>query len=513
MANPFYTPSGNPATGAQGLSLLMRTEFAAISAAFDMMPSFETTGLYTTTFNQQGTFTFTLPAQPGTLALTSDVAAETARATAAEVVNAAAIATKQGALGYNPVQQGTGVGQLGNVVKIGWSPGGLAYTIDVTNEGYFVTTSNPQGFALSADVATAVATEQARAIAAEGVNTAAIATEAAARTAETVRATAAEAVNALTAAHNVGRNKLHNGLFRVQQRGPGPFAISGVYTADRWLQGMTNSTMSTSFVALTDADRTAIGDEEAELAMQCVVGGTAGANDVAVVLQRIEALHRLSGKTVIASFWARATSGTPAIGYAMSQYFSSGGSPSPTIDGIGAGKTAPLSTAWTRYTATITLPSAAGKTFGNNSPTADFTQLSLYFSSGSTESASAGGIGVQSGTIQLWGLQLEIGTAATPLEKPDLALERANCQRFYQLIFASARAPATAEGQLFDSTISFPTMRATPTTLLVSVGTNNNLNSIQIYTSAPNWARFEMTANGSGDAYALTYGYSLSADL
>jgi hypothetical protein len=45
-----------------------------------------------------------------------------------------------GLLGYTPVQQGTGVGQLGNVVKIGWSSGSrVKVTIDSTDEGNIVT--------------------------------------------------------------------------------------------------------------------------------------------------------------------------------------------------------------------------------------------------------------------------------------------------------------------------------------------------------------------------------------
>jgi len=38
-------------------------------------------------------------------------------------------------LGYTPVQQGTGVGQLGNAVKIGWSAEGLKATVDGTDLG------------------------------------------------------------------------------------------------------------------------------------------------------------------------------------------------------------------------------------------------------------------------------------------------------------------------------------------------------------------------------------------
>lgn len=40
-------------------------------------------------------------------------------------------------LGYTPVQQGTGVGQGVNAVKIGWSGTGLKATIDVTDLGVF----------------------------------------------------------------------------------------------------------------------------------------------------------------------------------------------------------------------------------------------------------------------------------------------------------------------------------------------------------------------------------------
>jgi hypothetical protein len=43
-------------------------------------------------------------------------------------------------LGYTPVQQGTGVGQLSNAVKIGWNNTVLKATVDVTDEGSIFTT-------------------------------------------------------------------------------------------------------------------------------------------------------------------------------------------------------------------------------------------------------------------------------------------------------------------------------------------------------------------------------------
>lgn len=51
-------------------------------------------------------------------------------------------ATYQQALGFTPVQQGTGINQESNVVKIGWSGNDLLLTVDSTDEGAFVTSIN-----------------------------------------------------------------------------------------------------------------------------------------------------------------------------------------------------------------------------------------------------------------------------------------------------------------------------------------------------------------------------------
>ncbi len=51
-------------------------------------------------------------------------------------------ANYQGALGYTPVQQGTGLNQLTNVVKLGWSGSGLRATVDSTDFGDILTDTN-----------------------------------------------------------------------------------------------------------------------------------------------------------------------------------------------------------------------------------------------------------------------------------------------------------------------------------------------------------------------------------
>ncbi len=93
----------------------------------------------------------------------------------------------------------------------------------------------------------------------------------------------------------------------------------GAWTADRHSLQLSTSTASVSIATLADADRTAIGDEAARYALQCVGTGTAGAGDYIIADQHdIEGVQRLSGKTVTVSFSAKATAGTPKVGLSLS---------------------------------------------------------------------------------------------------------------------------------------------------------------------------------------------------
>jgi hypothetical protein len=70
---------------------------------------------------------------------------------------------------------------------------------------------------------------------------------------------------------------------------------------------------------------------------------------------------------------------------------------------------------------------------------------------------------VQSGTINIWGVQLEIGSVMTPLEKPDPRYDLSNCQRFYcagNVYFAGAGIAANSCIQSMALPVE---MRALPT--------------------------------------------------
>jgi hypothetical protein len=314
----------------------------------------------------------------------------------------------------------------------------------------------------------------------------------------------------LGAINDVGRNLVQNPIFNVAQRGAGPFTVAN-YGLDRWRLNIAGGTMSVSQLVLADADRAAIGDESAIFALQSACVGTAGAADETSSFQSIENVRRLAGKTVTVSFWARATAGTPKVAVELFQSFGSGGSPSAPIFAIGS-QAFTLSTNWTRYTSTpIALPSVAGKTFGTNLST-DFTVVNFWQSSGTNATARAANIGVQSYTLQLWGVQLEIGSTATPLEKPDPQQDRAKCQRFYQVGQIAFQGYASAVQGVYATAYFMTSMRANPT---ITTNTNSSTNvgalswiaavdSTGVSLSAPTLA---------GGVYSLNAAFIASADL
>lgn len=308
---------------------------------------------------------------------------------------------------------------------------------------------------------------------------------------------------------DVGRNLLHNPLFNVAQRGAGPFTVG--FGVDRWgvsSQGGDASSVTQSI--LSDADRAAIGDEAARRSLTNVVTASAAAGAYTYILQSIEDVYRLSGKTVTVSFWARANSGTPKIGLNAFISYGTGGSPSASIWALSTGNAVTISTTWTRYSSTITIPTASGKTVGTNSD--NYTQIALWYSAGSNTSALAGNIGVQSGTISLWGAQLEIGPQATPLEKPDPQQDLARCQRFYQIGIAWAQYSNGIAGNLIGNSYPFPvTMRTTPT--VVSTGNSStNVGTLTLNALGPSMVGVygTITANGAVNIYT---NFAASADL
>jgi hypothetical protein len=153
------------------------------------------------------------------------------------------------------------------------------------------------------------------------------------------------------------------------------------------------------------------------------------------------------------------------------------------------------------------VPSLSGKTLGSNGD--DNTVLRFSFTSGANGNAAAGNIGVQSGTINLWGVQLEIGSVATPLEKPDPRYDLANCQRFFQTGGYSFASYGTT-GMSPSYTGPFPVpFRAAPT--FTAARSNANIGGPSEAASADHYfVAGSVTATGS---YNLSGSFTASADL
>lgn len=315
-----------------------------------------------------------------------------------------------------------------------------------------------------------------------------------------------------TALHDVGRNLIHNAGFSIAQRGAGPFTGTGFYTLDRWQVSVSTDAVSITQQALTDADRTTIGDEAAMFVLQNIFTGNAAIGAYNSVQQHIEGIRRLSGKTVTLSFWAKAASGAPKLGINALLSYGTGGSPSTGVWALTTGNAVTVGTTWARYTSTITMPTAVGKTFGTNGD--DNTSLTLWHSSGATTNALAGNIGVQSGTIQLWGVQLEIGSVATPLEKRDPVLELQQCQRFYFTTSAIGQdGYASAANGVVAVPILFPvTMRASPSVVFNVAGSNNTNPPTIGYGPTVTGMKISIMSLAAGSLY-WNGGFTASADL
>ena len=314
----------------------------------------------------------------------------------------------------------------------------------------------------------------------------------------------------LGAYNNVGRNLIHNPLFNIAQRGTGPWTVNS-YTLDRWLMSTILDTVSYTQGQHTDATRAAIGDEAARVFLFNTFTGNAGATAGNWIQQGVEGVRRLSGKTVTVSFWA-AAGATLKLGVNLFQIFGTGGSPSAFTPALTTGASVTLTTQGARYSVTIPMPSSAGKTFGTNLD--DYTILRIGYSSGANSNQSIGNIGVQSGSVWIWGVQLEIGSVATPLEKPDPRYDLSNCQRFYSIVDVYL-VGYNVTGALIGTLGAFPVqMRGIPTITISNTSGSGNITGAGVvaasYSPRGAYIYGPVAATGTGTIEAVL---TASADL
>jgi hypothetical protein len=251
-------------------------------------------------------------------------------------------------------------------------------------------------------------------------------------------------------------NVIINGAFEINQRG---FTsnTTGVYGFDRWRTQQNGGTVTQSSQAFTLGSAPA-SSREAGNFLRIVTSGQSAAGDFAFPYQPIESVRTLAGQTVTVSFWARAGSGTPKVSVELNQFFGSNGSPSPETLTLAGQVT--LSTTFTRYSVTTTIPSLSGKTIGTLGN--DALNLAFWVSAGSNLNSRTGSLGIQNNTFDFWGVQLEAGQTATPFRRNANSIqgELAACQRYYYQMGPQV----TGSGQLY---VGFGLLQAPLTTVIV----------------------------------------------
>jgi hypothetical protein len=282
-------------------------------------------------------------------------------------------------------------------------------------------------------------------------------------------------------------NAIINGAFEINQRGL-TSSTAGGYGFDRWQIAQSGGTVTSSSQAFTLGAAPLSGLESANF-QRIVTSGQSAAGDLAAVLQPIESVRTFAGQTVTISFYAKAGSGTPQIGVEINQSFGTGGSPSSAVSTPVSAVT--ISTSWTRYTATVAVPSISGKTIGTNKD--DNLSLVFWVSAGSTFASRASSIGIQNNTFDIWGVQLEAGPTANVFRRNANSIEGelAACQRYaYNPFYLETNANvAVFIGYTISTTLAYfminlpTTMRAAPSltwtptdfTIGYSVGSNANI--------------------------------------
>jgi hypothetical protein len=295
-------------------------------------------------------------------------------------------------------------------------------------------------------------------------------------------------------------NAIINGAFEINQRGAtgaSPAANVPGYVFDRWFLISSEGNGTTSSQNFTPGN--AIPGYESSNFVRLSTPITAKSTASESIIQRVENVRTFAGQNVTISFWAKSGSGTPSISIELNQNFGTGGSPSSEVNTY-VNKTA-ISTSWTRYTATITVPSILGKTVGTTANTS-YLELRIWCSAGSDFNARTNSLGNQNNTFDIWGVQLEPGTVATPFRRnaPSVQGELAACQRYYWRAQAAAASDrwgngyteATSSGQAW---IPFPVEMRIPPTALEQSGTAGDYSFVTsggvvtILTAVPVFAR------------------------
>jgi hypothetical protein len=297
------------------------------------------------------------------------------------------------------------------------------------------------------------------------------------------------------------RNAIINGNFDIWQRGLSfSNPASGSYLADRWLHGLdgSGSTRTISRQSFTLGQTDVPNEPTYFLRYNQSVAGT-GAT-VTNFQQKTEGVRTFAGQQVTISFYAKAASAITLPEIVIQQGFGTGGSPSSIVSTTVASSVA-ISTSWTKYSYTGTVPSISSKTLGSDNN--DFIQLTIRLPINTTF------------TFDIAQVQLEPGPVATPFERRPIATELALCQRYYENanFNRSLFSGNVTSGEIYQASVGFAVeKRGVPTVTLTNAGNAAFPATVGSVSTSVGGFQEDRTANATGRGGFIT-GWSAAAEL
>jgi hypothetical protein len=253
-------------------------------------------------------------------------------------------------------------------------------------------------------------------------------------------------------------NVILNGGMEIWQRGISfSNPANSSFNADRFTieYDGTGATRTISRQSFTPGTAPVAGYEaEAFLRVAQTVAGSGGTYQL--IAQKIEDARTFAGQTATFSFWAKADTAR-TLSLQFHRNYGSGGS-STDFNILASAPSFSVTTSWARYSATVSIPSVSGETIGTSS----FLWMILNLPFNTTQ------------TVDIWGVQLEAGSVATPFRRNANSLqgELAACQRYYWRTTAGGTSDSLINSGLgFSGTIAmfivnFPSsMRAAPSSI------------------------------------------------
>jgi hypothetical protein len=269
------------------------------------------------------------------------------------------------------------------------------------------------------------------------------------------------------------RNKIINGKMEIAQRGTSfPAAVSGTYTADRWVVSQGSGAILT-----VDRQTDVPSNNEFQHSLRATVttaDTSIAASEYFVLQQHIEGynVRDLIGRTFTLSFWVRSsktgthcvsfTNSTGDLSYVVEYSITAANTWEKKSVTVLGGLITTGTWNWTNGAGlNVRFTLAAGSTFQT---TKDTWQTGNYLATANQVNC----LDTVGNIFAITGVQLEVGTVATPFEHRPIGTELALCQRYTWPLMSAHGIVGNGTTSAWRITSQCPVgMRASPTLTLV----------------------------------------------